>query len=793
MIALFEKDATDFAANGLGILEPAKCEVYEALNGAYELTLSHPYDERGKWRRLTTQRIVRARVPAAPTPAVSAPEAPGQALSVYRVDTPSGRRLHLRAKPSTAAKILESYKPGAEVTRLADVGDWLRVSVPSGASGYMWKDYLSHVRDEAGDPSGQAAGLPSRPARDQPFRIYKIEPGESEVKVYARHIFFDLSDNLALSVAADEATGAQALKMILESAQAAHEFTGYSDLTEHAASAQWALKSISECLLGAGGLIETWGGELFRDWYDVYAVKRLGAARGVTIRRGKNLTKLAGYLDDTGLTTRILPVGQDERGKMLYLPELYVDSPHLLEYPHPKLCALRVADAKVGGKVTKEKAYARMRRAAQAQFDLGVDRTRASLDAAFVDLSATDLYQGTELADLQSVFLGDSVTLIDEATGMNASLRVCEYTYDALAGRYESISLGAALKGSECQMISPRQIPAGAIGGTMISPGAVDGGALKDGAVDTLHIRDAAITNALIANAAIGTAQIADAAITNAKIDRLAVADANIQDATITAAKIASATITSAQIADAAIGTAQIALGAITTALIEPGAVGTAQIANASITDGKIVELTANKINAGTLSVERLIIAGNTKSIVFAINEFNDTPHLSYNTIDGGALTRRSITADRIVAGAITADEIAASTILAGNIAAGAITGAKIASDTITARCLAAGAVTTDKVSANFGAALDLSSNRTVRITSGVQSGSAGGKTVVSVTPQDGLRVNQSALGTYFQAGALGFGLYREDGTPLAEAGLDGNESYFAVRELRDATLDGAL
>ena len=37
---------------------------------------------------------------------------------------------------------------------------------------------------------------------------------------------------------------------------------------------------------------------------------------------------------------------------------------------------------------------------------------------------------------------------------------------------------------------------------------------------------------------------------------------------------------------------------------------GTAQIADASITDAKIVELSANSITTGTLSVERLIIVG---------------------------------------------------------------------------------------------------------------------------------------------------------------------------------------
>lgn len=203
-----------------------------------------------------------------------------------------------------------------------------------------------------------------------------------------------------------------------------------------------------------------------------------------------------------------------------------------------------------------------------------------------------------------------------------------------------------------------------------------------------------------------GTAKVQDAAITTAKITDLAV----------TGAKIANATITNSNIANATIGTAQIALGAITTALIEAGAVGTMQIADGSITDAKIVELSANRITTGTLSVERLIIVGSEQSIVYTINQANGTAQLSQTTIDGGSLTQRSISADRIVAGAITANEIAAATILANNIAAGAITTEKLAAEAVDASKIKAGSITTSLVAANFGEELDLSSNRGINL-----------------------------------------------------------------------------
>lgn len=91
------------------------------------------------------------------------------------------------------------------------------------------------------------------------------------------------------------------------------------------------------------------------------------------------------------------------------------------------------------------------------------------------------------------------------------------------------------------------------------------------------------------------------------------------------------------------------------------------------------VNILANNITAGTLSVERLIITGSDQSVVYEINKANGTPQLSQSTVDGGALTERTITADRIVAGAITANEIDVTNLFAQDITAtGTITGVNL-------------------------------------------------------------------------------------------------------------------
>lgn len=191
-----------------------------------------------------------------------------------------------------------------------------------------------------------------------------------------------------------------------------------------------------------------------------------------------------------------------------------------------------------------------------------------------------------------------------------------------------------------------------------------------------------------------------------ATIANLSAANANISSLTSNVANVntlLAGNITASNIKAGSITAGNLAAGTITatSGIIANGAIGTAQIADGSITDAKVVDLSADSITAGTLTVDRLVITGSTKSIVYTINNVNGTPQLSQSTIDGRSLTQRTITADRIVAGAITGNEIAAKTITATNIAANTITAGQIAAGTITASQIATGTITANQIAAN--------------------------------------------------------------------------------------------
>lgn len=60
MITVYGSRETNFRHNGLGVLRPSSCLIYEELNGEYSLTLKHPIDNYEKWKLLEQDRIIKA-------------------------------------------------------------------------------------------------------------------------------------------------------------------------------------------------------------------------------------------------------------------------------------------------------------------------------------------------------------------------------------------------------------------------------------------------------------------------------------------------------------------------------------------------------------------------------------------------------------------------------------------------------------------------------------------------------------------------------------------------------------
>ena len=610
------------------------CTVTETLNGEWELTLVHDIDERGKWTRLSEGCILRAPVPAAMTPSVGLVTQQYQTstydVQIYKITTKSGP-LHLRSGTGTNYKILGKYKKGREVIALnKTTSSWYEVTAPDGKHGYMASQYLTFQRTETQTVQTNVGFrnqvIEARQLRDQPFRIYRVVPELDKVTVYARHIFYDLLDNMIKSLKpSPSAVGASVVQSLSGACLSSHDFSFYSDLTSTAEDVEWENVNPVEAMLGENGLVSKYGAELTRDWYDVFLVKRVGNDTDVSIREKKNLTGISYDVDETDVVTRIMPTGEDADGNILYLPELYIDSPNLNAYTHPKWIHLPVSEAKevTDGDEPKSQAqcYTEMRKAAQAEFDAGCDLPTVTLKVDFVNCSDAEEYK--QYAALTDIFLGDSVRVVARRIGVEISMRMTQYTYDCLTRKYTSVTLGTAADTLEGSMISSRQLPSGVISGSKLAINSVGAGQLQSGsvgnlqvkmaAIQTAHIQDAAITKAKIAEATIGelnataitaiSAKIQELAAKNITTDELYAALATIAVAQITAANIEKANINWADIGELAAQIATIAQAQITTANINNANIDWANIANLNAEIAKIAkaQITAANIESAAI------------------------------------------------------------------------------------------------------------------------------------------------------------------------------------------------
>ena len=124
-------------------------------------------------------------------------------------------------------------------------------------------------------------------------------------------------------------------------------------------------------------------------------------------------------------------------------------------------------------------------------------------------------------------------------------------------------------------------------------------------------------------------------------------------------------------------------------------------IDRATIVDGHItgfldaVEVNANKITAGTLVADRILLSGEEGSVLFALNNLGELVSTNVDTLDGYILTDRTITADKIIANSITSNEIDVAQLFADEAAIRTLIAQSIFTDAIETNRVVVGASNT--------------------------------------------------------------------------------------------------
>lgn len=280
--------------------------------------------------------------------------------------------------------------------------------------------------------------------QDQLFRIVERDDSIGGLlHIVAHHIFYDLAKNLIEDTYIVNKNGSGALAQLLGATAVSHSFTGISNIST-VNNARLVRLNPVEVLLDAdldNGYQARYGGEIVRDNFSIAMLSHRGSDNGVQIRDKKNLTGYKSDLDYSSIVTRIMPEGYDG----LFLPEKYVDSTLIDNYVSPKIKVIKYDNVKVGDEegefATKELAYAELRRLATLEFTVShIDLPTATYDVEFAPLERTEEYK--DFSSLETIYLGDTVSVIHAEDGFNVTARMVEYKYDPLLKAFISITLG---------------------------------------------------------------------------------------------------------------------------------------------------------------------------------------------------------------------------------------------------------------------------------------------------------------------------------------------------------------
>lgn len=184
---------------------------------------------------------------------------------------------------------------------------------------------------------------------------------------------------------------------------------------------------------------------------------------------------------------------------------------------------------------------------------------------------------------------------------------------------------------------------------------------------DSAVIKGKLDTNQLSAEVAKLGYLTADSAVIKGKLDT--------SELSSEVAKLGYLSASEADIKYANIKLSNIETANVATLLAKVGLIDRATVVEGHIT-GYLdsVEVNANKITAGTLVADRILLKGSESGLLYALNNLGELTSTTVDSLDGYVLTDRTVNADKIVANSITAKELDVANIFANNAVISTIT-----------------------------------------------------------------------------------------------------------------------
>lgn len=282
----------------------------------------------------------------------------------------------------------------------------------------------------------------------QLFRIHKEEPSMGYTDITAYHIFYDLAFNWIDDTNIVGKTGTAAGNQILGATNYLHSFEFVSDIAVSENARVVAMNGVQAFLDSSkdNTFVSRWGGEIDRDNFQIRMLREIGEDRHVTIEYRKDLLKYTSSVDWSTVVTRLKPVGFNG----LELPEKFVESPLINNYPYPKVGRIEYKQVKAAigeyaddeDAIPLEDAYTELRRLAALEFSQAeLDRPTATYTVVFAPLMETKEYK--KYAALQRIYIGDTVKVKHAEEGIDLTAKVISYEYNPMTKAYTEITLGS--------------------------------------------------------------------------------------------------------------------------------------------------------------------------------------------------------------------------------------------------------------------------------------------------------------------------------------------------------------
>lgn len=501
-ISVFAPDATQFNNNGLAVLLPLEGRMRSVAGGMCSATMKHPIDATGKWRFLVPGAIVRIPVPE---------ETIGNAfigmdVDLYRTNQSAALRAGMSepttitypewsyetaysvgskvtcsgwgnyqcleydagspqimvppynsswwkkiASGTSGSAVLVQLASGEDLYFIQDEGNgWYKMSTPMGIEGYIRSSYVTFVRHITPEEADE------RTVRDQLFRIKNvtIDSDKMELDLYAEHVSYDLAAIIIKDTKISQALPSMAISRIMDGLMMPYRGEVATNLTSSSSGTYTGSlngkNGIFAFLDPDNGIVPQFKARFSRDNWDLFVLQMTHTDRGARLRYGKNVRGISWKRSSENLITRVVPVAKDQDGNDLYLPELYIDSPHVNEHPVVYMHRLAVKGqiGKDDGTDTNTKWTAdtlcnEMRTKAQECFSVDhADEIYQEITVDFEQLGDTAEYPW--LKTLEHVLLYDLVKAEDERIGLEAELTVTELEWDFIRKKITAVKVSTA-------------------------------------------------------------------------------------------------------------------------------------------------------------------------------------------------------------------------------------------------------------------------------------------------------------------------------------------------------------